>query len=47
MICGVCQGNLNFMGILGNYYHFRCEDCGCENNLLKHEIPEEILDDIE
>ena len=46
MICGVCQGEMNFTGVLGKYYHFRCRDCGCENMLSKHEVPEEVLDDL-
>lgn len=30
--CPLCFGTGEFLGILGNLVHFRCEDCGTEFN---------------
>jgi tRNA(Ile2) C34 agmatinyltransferase TiaS len=30
--CQYCNGNLNFLGILGNREHFNCRDCGTETS---------------
>lgn len=32
--CPVCQGELLFMGALGQRNHFRCRDCGAECSVL-------------
>lgn len=47
MMCGICQGFMKFFGMSGDYYNFKCQDCGCSNMLNKSEIPDEILEEIE
>jgi predicted amidophosphoribosyltransferase len=30
LICQVCNGALNLLGILGNREHYNCQQCGAE-----------------
>jgi len=32
MTCNLCNGTMVFMGVLGNYAWYRCQDCGNESH---------------